>query len=137
MYLVAVLFVLWGLANLAGGDYVDVVIGVAAASALAAGQYFWDELGGGTLAQRLKVPVIVGVMIAGLAVVAVLVLEEIEVSAARYVRLEAAVEEFPDLRPAARKALSDRKVSIVEFHDLEQAYHRLAKQRAIRTLNGR
>lgn len=136
MYLVAVLFLLWALANLVGGDYVDVVIGVAAAAALAAGQYFWDELGGDSLTQRLKVPVIIGVMIAAMAIVVILLLEEVEISAKHYVRLESAVAEFPDLLPAARKALSDRKVSIVEFHNLERSYHRLAKERAIRTLNG-
>jgi hypothetical protein len=136
MYVVALLFMLWASANLVGGDYVGLVLGVVIAAILGAGQYFWDELGGDGVVQRLKVPLAVGVMIAGLGVVALMVLEEIEIAAEKYSRLEAAVEEFPSLHAAAREALGDRKISIVEYHDIEQAYHRLARQRAMSTLMG-
>jgi len=136
MYFVAGLFLIWALANLAGGDYVDVVAGVAVAAILGAGQYFWDELGGDGTWQRLKVPAAVGVMIAALAVIAVMLLEEIEIGAEKYVMVERAAARFPELRAEARRALSDRKISIVEFHDLEKAHHRLAKRRAIESLNG-
>jgi hypothetical protein len=136
MYLVAGLFVLWALAKLAGGDYVSMVVGVAVAAALAAGQYFWDALGGDGVWQRLKVPAAVAVMIAAIAVIAVMLLEEIEIGAEKYVVVEQAVARFPELRADARRAVSDRKISIVEYHDLEKAYQRLARRRAIETLRG-
>ena len=136
MYFVALLFLLWAFANLLGGDYVGLVVGVVAALILGAGQYFWDELGGDGIVQRLKVPVAVGVMLIGLGVVGVMVLEEIEIDPAKYRRLETAVAEFPGLKAATRKALADRKISIVEYHDLEQAYLKLARQRAITSLGG-
>jgi hypothetical protein len=136
MYFVAGLFLIWALANLAGGDYVGLVVGVAVAAALGAGQYFWDALGGDGVWQRLKVPAAVAVMIAAIAVIAVMLLEEIEIGAEKYVVVEQAVVRFPELRVDARRAVSDRKISIVEYHELEKAYHRLAKRRAIETLNG-
>lgn len=134
MYFVALLLLFWAFAKLIGGDYVGLVIGVVAALILGAGQYFWDELGGDGIVQRLKVPVAVAVMLIGLGVIGVMVLEEIEIDAAKYSRLETAVAEFPTLKKATREALADRKISIVEYHDLEQAYLRLARQRAISNL---
>ena len=136
MYLIALLFLLWALAKLFGGDYVGVVIGVVTALILGAGQYFWDELGGHGVLQRIKVPVAVGVMLAGLGVVAVMVLQEIEIGAEKYALLETAVAEFPSLQSAAREALADHKVSVVEYHDLERAYLKRARQRAIANLSG-
>jgi hypothetical protein len=136
MYFVAGLFLFWALVKFASGDYVGMVIGLAGGSILAVGQYFWDALGGDGAWQRLKVPAAVGVMIVGLAVVAVMLLEEIEISAERYVFIEQAARDFPELRADARQALSDRKISIVEFHDLEKTYHRLAKRRAMEHLLG-
>jgi hypothetical protein len=65
-----------------------------------------------------------------------MLLEEIEIGAEKYVVVEQAVVRFPELRVDARRAVSDRKISIVEYHELEKAYHRLAKRRAIETLNG-
>lgn len=136
MYFVAGLFALWALAKLVAGDFVGMVVGIALGSILAVGQYFWEALGGDTIWQRLKVPAAVGVMIAGLAVVAVMLLEEIEISAERYVSIEQATREFPALRADARQAMSDRKISVVEFHELEKAYHELAKRRAMEHLLG-
>lgn len=136
MYFVAALFAIWALVNLAGEDYIATVVGFAVAAILAVGQYFWDALGGDSVWQRLKVPAAIGAMIAGIAVVATMLLEEVEISAERYVVVEQAVGEFPALRADARRALSDRKISIVEFHDLREAYHDLAKRRAMKHLLG-
>jgi hypothetical protein len=136
MYLLAIVAALWGVGNLAAGDYVEGVIGVTVAAILAAGQYFWDALGGDGAWQRLKVPVGVGVMLAGFGVVALMILEEIEIDGGRYLELERAVAEFPALQRQAARAISDGKVSIVEFHALEESYHDLARQRSIAFLQG-
>lgn len=136
MYLLAIVAALWGVGNLAAGDYVEGVVGATVAAILASGQYFWDALGGDSAWQRLKVPLGVGVMLAGLGVVALMILEEIEIDGGRYLELQRAVSEFPALQQEAARAISDGKVSIVEFHALEARYHDLARQRAITFLQG-
>jgi hypothetical protein len=134
VYPIAVLFLLWALINLIGGDYLELVIGVTVASMLGAGQYFWDALGGDGFWHRIKVPLAVGVMLAGLGVVATLLLEEVEAGAEDYLWLEQAATDFPGLRAEAAEALADRKLSVVEAYALEQAYLDLARERAIERL---
>ncbi|MGD1982349.1 MAG: hypothetical protein PVF93_00430 [Chromatiaceae bacterium] len=134
MYLLAVVIALWGAGNLMAGDYGEGVVGITAAAILAAGQYFWDALGGDGVWQRLKVPLAVGVMIGGLGVVALMILEEVEIGAQAYVELQSAVEQFPSLRGDVARALGDGKVSVVEYHAFEQAYHEAAKRRALEML---
>jgi hypothetical protein len=135
VYGLAFLFFVAAVYNGFTGDYENSVAGLTISLVLVLSKITWDDTANSNGLKQIGATAAVSIAFIALGYFSILVLNEIEISSQGYIDLALYSEAHPEVHKAADVALKDGKISVVEYHELQESYLKLASESAKQFLN--
>ena len=142
MYYLALLSFFGSIYNLYVGDFIEAVWGLALAIGLAGVKFSWDVAGGEKFLLRICGPILITMFVTAGSAFVTEILKEIEISAEKYVHLKeiSKIKEIskttPETTELIKDCMKDEKISIVEYHDIQERYRQISKYKSKKALRG-
>ncbi len=136
MYIIAILFLIGCISNLLIGNYVEAVWGFAIFIILNTSQYCWDESKESSTLERVGTHAGIVIFVVIVSLLMIRILDEIEIGSKRYVKISEYNYEFNELSKIIENSMKDKKISIIEYRNIESMYDELSKKEAIKSISG-
>ena len=136
MYIIAILFLIGCISNLLIGNYVEAVWGFAIFIILNTSQYYWDESKESSTLERVGTYAGIVIFVVIVSLLMIRILDEIEIGSKRYVKISEYNYEFNELNKIIENSMKDKKISIIEYRNIEAMYDELSKKEAIKSISG-
>ncbi len=136
MYIIAILFLIGCISNLLIGNYVEAVWGFAIFIILNTSQYYWDESKESSTLERDGTHAGIVIFVVIVSLLAIRILDEIEIGSKKYVKISEFNYEFNELNKIIENSMKDKKITIIEYRNIEAMYDELSKKEAIKSISG-
>jgi hypothetical protein len=136
MYIIAILFLIGCISNLLIGNYVEAVWGFAIFIILNTSQYYWDESKESSTLERVGTYAGIVIFVVIVSLLMIRILDEIEIGSKKYVKISEYNYEFNELNKIIENSMKDKKITIIEYRNIEAMYDELSKKEAIKSISG-
>ncbi len=136
MYIIAILFLIGCISNLLIGNYVEAVWGFAIFIILNTSQYYWDESKESSTLERVGTHAGIVIFVVIVSLLTIRILDEIEIGSKKYVKISEYNYEFNELNKIIENSMKDKKITIIEYRNIEAMYDELSKKEAIKSISG-
>ena len=136
MYIIAILFLIGCISNFLIGNYVEAVWGFAIFIILNTSQYYWDESKESSTLERVGTYAGIVIFVVIVSLLTIRILDEIEIGSKKYVKISEYNYEFNELNKIIENSMKDKKITIIEYRNIEAMYDELSKKEAIKSISG-
>jgi hypothetical protein len=136
MYYLALLFFLGSIYNLYVGGFINAIVGLAVAINLAGVKFSWNVTEGERFLLRTPGPIVITLFVYGGSIMAIEFVKEIEISPEKYVHLKEIRESTPETTKLIKDFMNDGKISLIEYHDIQEHYRKVSKDKTKKALKG-
>ncbi len=136
MYIIAILFLIVCISNLLIGNYVEAVWEFSIFIILNTSQYYWDESKESSTLERVGTHAGIVIFVVIVSLLTIRILDEIEIGSKKYVKISEYNYEFNELNKIIENSMKDKKITIIEYRNIEAMYDELSKKEAIKSISG-
>ncbi len=136
MYIIAILFLIVCISNLLIGNYVEAVWEFSIFIILNTSQYYWDESKESSTLKRVGTHAGIVIFVVIVSLLTIRILDEIEIGSKKYVKISEYNYEFNELNKIIENSMKDKKITIIEYRNIEAMYDELSKKEAIKSISG-